>query len=116
VAANAADTLAVFGPAAADAVVPLTEALDGEEEGLRRAAARALLAIGQTSPAIKVKLREALDDPGARVRKAAAEALLVLGDEGDAARATLVLRRAPDEMWEEDMKAMEEIPYLLDWE
>ena len=116
VAAHAADALAAFGPAAADAVGPLTEALDSDKDNLREAAARALKAIGTTSPEIRARLREALDDPRARVRKAAAEALLVLGDEGDASRATLVLRRAPDEIWEENMKAMEEIPVLLDWE
>ncbi len=118
VAANAADALATFGPDAADAVAPLTEALSSEREGLRSASARALLAIGVTSPEICAGLRQALDDPKARVRKAAAEALLVLGEEGDAARATVVLRRAPDEMWDEDMRAMEEIvlPPPLDWE
>ncbi len=109
VAANAADALAAFGPAAADAVGPLTEALDSDRTNLRAAAARALKAIGETNPDIKANLREALDDPKARVRKAAAEALLVLGDEGDATRATLVLRRAPDDIWEENMRAMEEI-------
>jgi HEAT repeat protein len=118
VAANAADSLAVFGPESAEAVAPLTEALSSDRESLRSGSARALQAIGVTSPEICAGLRQALDDPKARVRKAAAEALLVLGEESDAARATMVLRRAPDEMWDEDMRAMEEIvlPPPLDWE
>ena len=97
-------------------LLALALALDDPDKEVRQWAAWSLGLVGPSAATPVEDLRAALTDPESWVRKAAAEALLVLGDEGDAARATLVLRRVADEMWEEDMKAMEEIPHLLDWE
>ena len=113
---EAAEALGVFGPAAAAAVRPLAEALDNEDDDyLRRASARALIEIGISTPFVVEQLRGALDDPRARVRWAAADALLLLGDESDVIEAKNVIRKAPDEAWDEDAKIMQEFNESLQW-
>ncbi len=113
---EAAEALGTFGPAAADAVVPLAEALsNGDDDYLRRASARALIEIGISTPFVVEQLRSALDDPKARVRWAAADALLLLGDESDVIEAKNVIRKAPDEAWDEDAKIMQEFNESLQW-
>jgi HEAT repeat protein len=105
----AIEALTGFGPTAVDAVPVLVTALDDDFYGVRVAAARALAAIGTASPEAQRKLRAGLDDEKARVRKACAEALLVLGTDEDIVAARLVIRRAPDEIWEQDLQFMESI-------
>ncbi len=105
----AIEALAGFGPAAAEAVDVLAESLDDDYGGVRVAAARTLAAIGTASPEVVDRLRVGLDDDKARVRKACAEALLVLGTDDDIVAARLIIRRAPDEIWEQDLQFMESI-------
>lgn len=109
---KAAESLGQLG--AIEAVDALTRAMAKDNDYLRTAAARALLAIGESTPEVRRALREGLSDPKARVRWACADALMVLGDDSDQVEAMIVRQRAPDDAWEESMQAMEEFGRMMD--
>ncbi len=99
---------------ATEAVEALADALDSDNDYTRTAAAKALHAIGQPTPRVLEKLRAGLRDPKARVRWACSDALITFGDDGDRVEAMIVRQKAPDEAWEESLKAMDEFDLYLE--
>jgi len=99
---------------ATEAVEVLTRAMDKDNDYVRTAAARALLAIGESTPEVRSALRRGLSDPKARVRWACADALMALGEGSDHVEAMIVRQRAPDDAWEESMQAMEEFGQMME--
>jgi vesicle coat complex subunit len=76
---SAADALSNIGPAAADAVPALAEALKDQDTGVRRSAADALSNIGPAAADAVPALAEALKDQDTGVRRSAAYALSNIG-------------------------------------
>lgn len=109
---KAAEALGALG--AVEAVDPLAHALDSDNDYVRRAAAKAILAIGRVTPLVLERLRDGLDDDRARVRWACADALIALGEESDRVRAMIVRQKAPDEAWDEDLAAMGRMNAMFD--